>query len=130
MVFVRLACHRHHQTAKTYAVDALKVVLIRYIVFCGTTAGVERINAVITRVLQFRGDAANSTDVMLLKLISDKGNYDEDHVIGLAQELWVRSYGHIRKRERSDNVQRGIKRRVQDMCVQKGERGKLTQLGF
>ena len=29
MVFVRMACHRHHQTAKTYAVDALKVVIIR-----------------------------------------------------------------------------------------------------
>lgn len=93
----RLELHRHHETKAKLSVSALIEVLTRYIVFCGTTAGVERINAVMSRVLKFRGDAKNTTDSVLLKLISDRNNYDQDRVIGLSQELWVERFGHTRQ---------------------------------
>ena len=116
---------RHHGTRERSPCGALVQALIRDLVYSGTTATLERINALLERVLKHRGDGKNSTDFMHLKLIGDRKYYNEDEVVGIAQELWHERCGSWRNRG-PETVRKGIKRKLEDT----GKDKKTSEVGY
>ena len=103
-------------------------VLTRYVVFSGTTAEVERVNALIQRVLVHRSSSLPETDTKVFKLIADRKHYDEGKVIGIAQELWEEHFGQTRKSCNGETVRKGINRKISDFAS--ASSGKFTESGF
>lgn len=106
---------KHNATREAHPTDVLQVALLHYVVFGGSSSGVEQNFSKSAWALYSRRHfATGGREEFVAKAVLDHDLYDQNELLQLAQKAWSQCYGVPRASPAHARIDKGIKRKVHE----------------